>query len=331
MTVKPSGSSLSFGEDIVKEFGLPPGRNLGAYRVSQNVGTLTNLPLDTGVPQSGQIKFSDFYGKKLNVVVDLYSIPNPSSRLVARSRYNDNFVSVIGDFKSRPESSAEIRVIVNVNGVIGSDKSSIDAAALRTGTWESNTQLELEIGSDTQLFGAGGNGGDGPSGTGKPGSSALGIQYPAIVKNRGYIQAGSGGGGGSIAVNSARRSRTIATRRRTDTAYGGNGGGGGAGLPIGKGGAGGPAGAMERRKSGASGSNATNSITGGAGGNNESEQNGGAGGSSGGNGGNGGGAGANGGSQGRAIIIYNDGTGTTITNVGVGSINGTILYNTEPS
>ena len=330
MALNASGP-ISFS-DIVNEFGLPLGRNLDSYRkVNQNVGTLTSLPLDTGIPQSGPIKFSSFYSKKLNVVVDLYSIPNPSSRLVARSRYNDNFVSVIGDFKSRPDSSAGIRVIVNVNGVIGSDKLSINNAALRTGEWESNTQLELEIGKDAQLFGAGGNGGNGPSGTGKPGSSALGIQYPVIVKNRGYIQAGSGGGGGSIAVNSARRSRTIATRRRTDTAYGGNGGGGGAGLPIGNGGAGGPAGAMERRKAGASGSNATNSITGGAGGDNESGQNGGAGGSSGGNGGNGGGAGANGGSQGRAIIIYNDGTGTSITNIGTGSAVGPIVYNTAPT
>jgi hypothetical protein len=40
--------------------------------------------------------------------------------------------------------------------------------------------------------------------------------------------------------------------------------------------------------------------------------------------------GGSGGTAGYAIIIYNDGTGTTITNVG-GSINGTIQYNTAPS
>ena len=27
------------------------------------------MPLDTGIPKSGEIKFSDFYGKKLNIVV----------------------------------------------------------------------------------------------------------------------------------------------------------------------------------------------------------------------------------------------------------------------
>ena len=46
MTIKSSGSSLSFGE-IVNEFGLPPAKNFGAYRVVQNVGSLENLPLDT--------------------------------------------------------------------------------------------------------------------------------------------------------------------------------------------------------------------------------------------------------------------------------------------
>ena len=37
-----------------------------------------------------------------------------------------------------------------------------------------------------------------------------------------------------------------------------------------------------------------------------------------------------GGTGGFAIIIYNDGTGTTISNVG-GTITGTIQYNTAPS
>jgi hypothetical protein len=37
-----------------------------------------------------------------------------------------------------------------------------------------------------------------------------------------------------------------------------------------------------------------------------------------------------GGSQGRAIIIYNDGSGTSISNVG-GSIVGPIIYNTNPT
>ena len=51
MTIKSSGSSLSFTE-ITNEFGMPSGKNLGAFRVSQSVGSLSNLPLDTSVPQT---------------------------------------------------------------------------------------------------------------------------------------------------------------------------------------------------------------------------------------------------------------------------------------
>lgn len=80
MPTPSSGNSISF-LDIVNEFGLPTGKNLGAYRISQNVGTLTNLPLDEGIPQSvsigsSSIRFSDFYNKRLNVVVDYTGFPS---------------------------------------------------------------------------------------------------------------------------------------------------------------------------------------------------------------------------------------------------------------
>ena len=60
MAIKGSGSSLSFSE-IEAEFGSNGSRSLGAYRLTQNVGSLSNLPLDSGVPTSGTKKFSDFY------------------------------------------------------------------------------------------------------------------------------------------------------------------------------------------------------------------------------------------------------------------------------
>ena len=72
MAIKGSGSSLSFTE-IESEFGANGSRSLGAYRLTQSVGSLSNLPLDSGVPTSGTIKFSDFYSKQLNVVVDCHS------------------------------------------------------------------------------------------------------------------------------------------------------------------------------------------------------------------------------------------------------------------
>ena len=45
MTIKSSGSSLSFSE-IEAEFGANGSRSLGSYRLSQSVGSLYNLPLD---------------------------------------------------------------------------------------------------------------------------------------------------------------------------------------------------------------------------------------------------------------------------------------------
>ena len=245
MTIKASGQSLSFSE-ISAEFGLPSGRNLGAYRVSQNVGTLTNLPLDTGIPQSGEIKFSDFYSKKLNMIIDLYSIPDNSTRLTARTRYNSGSLTVIGGFNSKPASSSGKRVIINVNKIIGSAKGDQGYVALRTGNWESGTQLEMEIGPNATITGAGGNGGSGASSEdndktpfmGQAGSSALGIEYPTTIRNRGYIQSGRGGGGGgalAISQGNCRRTQRSCQGCQVNKVYGG-GGAGGRGLPSGNGG-----------------------------------------------------------------------------------------------
>jgi hypothetical protein len=55
--------------NIAAEFGTPSGKNLGAYRVNQAIGD-RNWTLDTGVPTSGTIRFSDLRGKTCNVVVD---------------------------------------------------------------------------------------------------------------------------------------------------------------------------------------------------------------------------------------------------------------------
>jgi hypothetical protein len=335
MALQSSGS-ISFSQ-ITNEFGTPSGRNLGAYRVSANVGSLSNLPLDTGIPQSGTIRFSDFYSKRLNVVVDLHSIPDFSNRLTARSRYDNNNVNVIGGYKSRPSRSDNIRVIINVNKIIGSDKNSINNVAVRTGTWDDATSLELEIGPSGQIYGAGGNGGQGANSQGggvggAAGSSALGIQYPTVVRNRGYIQAGSGGGGGGGWSNRSSRTGSI-TRRRRENRSAGNGGGGGAGFPTGSGGPGGT-GATGTGRNGNPGATSGLQAGGSGGSNGGAGGNGGVGGSFGGNGATGqsgqNSGGGPGGSQGRAIIIYNDGSGTSITNIG-GSINGPTIFNTNPT
>ena len=149
MALQASGQ-IKYSE-IIAEFGTPNSGGLGEYRISENVGTLTNLPLDIGVPQgNSQIKFSDFYNKRLNQVVDLYSIGNGSSRQNAKDRWNNGNVHIVGSTKTgkaQPPDTVEDRVIINVNATISSVKGTQTHCALRTGNWDTNTTLEIEIGT----------------------------------------------------------------------------------------------------------------------------------------------------------------------------------------
>jgi hypothetical protein len=241
MALQASGP-ISFSQ-ISNEFGTPPSKNLGAYRLTQTIGELTR-PLDDGIPTFGSISFGNFRGKRLNVVVDFHSIANDTTRKDARDRYNDNGVTVIGGFRSRPTNSTGTKVYININRRIGSDKGGRNNVALKTGSWDNDTQLITIIGSSGSLYGAGGNGGAGggiPSvaGQGGQGSSALGIQYPTSIINQGVIFAGYGGGGGGAGGwgwTFADTQDGCEGRRDQTLRIGGGGGAGGAGLPAGNGG-----------------------------------------------------------------------------------------------
>ena len=241
MALQASGQ-IKYSE-IITEFGTPNNGGLGEYRISENVGSLSNLPLDTGVPQSGQIKFSDFYSKRLNQVVDLHSIGNSTDRQDAKDRWNNGNVHIVGSTKTgktQPPDTQDDRVIINVNNTIRSAKGTQTHCALKTGTWDSGTILEIEIGTSGKLYGSGGDGGAGGSanngsgGDGQTGSSALGIQYACTVNNLGVIQSGYGGGGGG----GGREQQTNTGKKSPPQNNGasGGGGGGGAGLPAGNGG-----------------------------------------------------------------------------------------------
>ena len=170
MAIKDSGSSLAFSE-IEFEFGEAPNNNLGAYRISQTVGGLINQPLDTGIPQSvavgsSQISFSDFYSKRLNVIIDYYT-SDANSPANAREKYQTGSASgnrtVIGfpatkDRIVNDSSGSKVRIHVNKN--IGSSKGNVTHCALRTGNeWETGTVLSVEVGSSGLISGAGGDGG----------------------------------------------------------------------------------------------------------------------------------------------------------------------------
>ena len=258
MTIKASGGSnnLKFSE-IESEFGQNGQRSLGDYRVSETNGSLSNMPLDTGIPQSGQIKFSDFYSKKLNIVVDLHSGSSETRRNARTHKYNASGSNgsssgnwrVVGGFRNRPTDSGEAptggvrgkKVFINVNKTLGSNSSSTQTrCALRTGSWEANTDLVVDIGGSGKIYGGGGAGGKGnskenPSGiNGGNGNSALGITYSGTTVNiasGGLICMGYGGGGGGGTAHN----KDSGNPHR----YGsGSGGGGGAGFPGGVGGEG---------------------------------------------------------------------------------------------
>ena len=313
MTIKASGNQLAFSE-IEAEFGGTPARSLGQYRRDDPAFTnrsfsgssLSNLPLDDGIPalSSEEIRFSQFYGKKLNMVIDYYAdVQNLNKQaagnntMAATWRYQNQQerVKVVGGFRSRPLGSVASnyaftagdwqggkKIFVNVNQTVGGRKDGVRSdVALRTGVWPSGTELQIDIGPSGFLTGAGGDGGAGGSydgGNGGTGTSALGVEYAATINNGGVIRCGYGGGGGGAGA-----ANDPSDKSTTDFGRSGGGGGGGAGLPAGIGGAEGTGGFNGSGLiDGQAGSNGT--ITaGGAGGNAGSE-----GGATGGRGGDGG-------------------------------------------
>lgn len=296
MAIKSSGT-LSF-TNIKDEFGLPPNKNFGAYRISQSVGDLSGLALDNDdnlnalIPKSGQIRFSDFYNRRLNVIVDYHSGSDEFRPSTGKSKYDGNKVTVLGGFKTRPSSTSGIKVYLHVNKDLGSKKGAKTLCALRTGTFSSSATVYVDVGDSGAIYGAGGNGGKGGGcgggSNGVNGTSALGVQTAGVkvrVKSSGRIQAGYGGGGGGGGGHNDPDKNT------QDHASKGGGGGGGAGFPNGNGGAGGQ-GAFGKGGDGGNGSSGSKTGGGNGGGGGDG------GGSSGGTGGDGGAPGDNAGNGG---------------------------------
>ena len=334
MALPASGQQISANQ-ISDEFGRNAAGNsmsLGDYRLTQSVGSLSFNGIDSGVPSSGEIKFSDFHSKRLNVVVDFHT-GGQESRQNAKSRYNGNSVTVIGGFRGKKEAGSKI--LIHVNKTIGSEKGDQSRVALRTGSWDSDVALSVDVGSSGRLYGAGGDGGEGSNSfsdagsqnasSGGNGTSALGIEHEETavnIQSGGRIRCGFGGGGGGSGARQVDRG--------ADRSACGGGGGGGAGLPAGNGGdrgnrlsgnedevtSGNPGGAgqLEENGEGGSGGNNADEAFGGSGGRggdpSESPQNGNGG--SPGDGSSAGSAGANG----SAIRRSNGNIVVDITNAG---------------
>lgn len=283
MAIKSSGSSLAFSE-IEDEFGQNGERSLGDYRISKTIGELASMPLDNGIPQSGQIKFSDFYTKKLNIVVDCHSGDTEVRKNAKTDKWNNNEYDMVTDWTvQKPNSTNGKKIIIHVDKIFQSNAGNAPTdCALRTGTWNSGTTLQVDIGGEGRCYGAGGKGGDGADGRtdfgpvtgsvgdGQDGSSALGVEYSGATVNMlsgAQLIAGYGGGGGG------RGGRDVDPG--ADRTSCGGGGGGGAGRPAGAAGEGGQrlSGGSDEVASGSDGGagSTTTGGAGGAGGNNLNE------------------------------------------------------------
>ena len=240
----PSGQISA--QDIKNEFGEVNGTvPLGSYRVQETRGALS-LNIGDGVPGSGTISYDNMRNKRLNIVVDYYAdnanlnrASNGANTMNARTRYDqqNERVHVIGGLKSKPSNTAPHRVRIHVNQTIGGAKGGQNVCALRTGNFDANTSLIVDVGSSGKIYGGGGDGGEGgnegmDSGNdGQAGASALGIDHQGTTVNvasGGLIRCGFGGGGGGGAGRQVDKGE--------DRRAGGGGGGGGQGYPGGSGG-----------------------------------------------------------------------------------------------
>ena len=243
MALQSSGSITA--RDIAIELGYTQGAEtkIGDYRLNGGQDfTGVKLPVSEGVPTSGEIKFSDFYDARRTLVVDYHSGSPENFPENAKDRFTSRSKVVVGGFVGNDNDTSGKKVVIVVNKDISSSKGSVNNCALKTGTgWSSDTILEVLLGSNGELLGAGGDGGGGGSstsgngGTGGAGSSGLGIQHEGTggtrvtIESGGRIAAGGGGGGGGGGAFVEREERWGGPRRYAT----GAGGGGGAGVPAG--------------------------------------------------------------------------------------------------
>ena len=313
--VLPTGESPVSFSQIRDEFGTAgtdsataPVR-LGQYRrddpsfTNKDVGELTGLPLDDGIPTSGTINIDAFHGKKLNTVVDLHETGSSTyNHNVKTDRFDNGQYDFVGGYRDSLSASTwqgGKKMIVHVNKTFSSTGATNqnDVALTIGDSWPGNTEFQIDLGSSAVIAGKGGDGGNGGAGTdeggstgaaGGNGTSALALETGMTINSQAagaQIIAGGGGGGGGAGASQDDTFLGIGDRDEG----GGGGGGGGVGLPAGDPGSGGSGGGAA---AGSEGSLSAGGNGGGGGDDDESE------GRDGGAGGGAGSAGADGGATG---------------------------------
>ena len=267
--VLPTGESPISFSGIRTEFGTvgtdsanTPVR-LGQYRrddpsfTNKNIGELTNLPLDDGIPTSvavgsSSINLDVFHGKKLNTVVDCHETGSSNYNHNAKTdRFEAGQYDCVGGYRDSLTASTwqgGKKMIIHVNKTFSSTGASNakDVALTMGDNWPANTDFQIDLGSSAVIAGKGGAGGNGGAGTddsasatGAPGgcgTSALGLETGMTINsNAGSIVAGGGGGGGGAGASQDDTFLGVGDRDEG----GGGGGGGGRGFPGGGAGNGG--------------------------------------------------------------------------------------------
>ena len=239
---KVQGQEISFS-DIKEEFGAAKaykdqrGLSFGKYRVRHYVSQVwPALPLDSGIPQSGEIKFSHFYGKRLNIVLVCgggnRATPSYNSSVVIGT--NNTLLTDPEDpqiQRSLPDkaSTSGRRVFMHITGQYTSNGASTSSWALSLPTgFASQTIYSIDQGGGS-VYGRGGNGGSASGGNGGNGSNGM-RYWSSASNNMSAVYAGGGGGGaGAWAEQNDWGDKNDAQ---------GGGGGGGNGIPGGNGGSG---------------------------------------------------------------------------------------------
>ena len=234
MTIKSSGS-LSF-TDITNEFGVATPVCMSNY-----------YGLDEGIPNSGEIKFSDFYGKTINATRTITA----SQNFNARNDFTN--ATIVGGYKSAStvfSNNQAVKYYIISNGIVGSVNTS--STAFDTGSWPSGTKIYLT--NNNYIVGAGGAGGNANDGSGGNGGTALTLNVTTFITNNGTIGGGGGGGGAGGGNCFTQCYPTGCCSQQCDTACAdGGGGGGGAGSVAGSGGSGANSGSSGSLTSGGSG------------------------------------------------------------------------------
>ena len=58
----------------------------------------------------------------------------------------------VGNYRARPSNSSGTKVHIHVNQQIGSEKSDPDHCALRTGSWDGSTTLQVDVGGSGRIL-----------------------------------------------------------------------------------------------------------------------------------------------------------------------------------